>query len=141
MPQHTTTTRPQHLTKTETERQRQKTETERRGERREKREERREKIHFQCGGAWPLFVDVVIFWLIPFAPYSLACFSVSSAIHFRFQCIMAGQQFFTFSELFILCSYSFQFYLFFLVMQLQFSKFSEFFSYAATVFFSGINSA
>ena len=39
IPQHTTTTRPQHLTKTETERQRQKTETEKRRE--ERREERR----------------------------------------------------------------------------------------------------
>ena len=32
-----------------------------------RQDKRREKIHFQCGGAWPFFVDVVIFWLIPFA--------------------------------------------------------------------------
>ena len=42
-----------------------------RGERQEKEkteeDKRREKIHFQCGGAWPFFVGVVIFWLIPFA--------------------------------------------------------------------------
>ena len=36
-----------------------------------KREERREKIHFQCGGAWPFFVGVVIFRLIPFARETL----------------------------------------------------------------------
>ena len=30
------------------------------------RQEKREDS-FQCGGAWPFFVDVVIFWLIPFA--------------------------------------------------------------------------
>ena len=52
--------------KTERDRHRKKTETEREEEtkekktREEKREERREKIHFQCGGAWPFFVDVVL---------------------------------------------------------------------------------
>ena len=48
------------------------TRQETRAERREKSEER-EKIHFQYGGAWPFFVDAVIFWLIPSAPDSLAC--------------------------------------------------------------------
>ena len=67
----------QHHTETDRDRQRQ-TETETEGEewtkektnRQEQREERRvkrEKIHFQCGGAWPFFVGVVIFQLIPFA--------------------------------------------------------------------------
>ena len=68
------TTRPQHHTETETEtdrdrqRQRKKTGTEREEKTEEERQDkRREKIHFQCGGAWPFFVGVVIFWLIPFA--------------------------------------------------------------------------
>ena len=39
---------------------------------RRQRQRQREKIHFQCGGVWPFFVGVVIFWLIPFAPVSLA---------------------------------------------------------------------
>ena len=55
--------------KTGTERE-EKTEEERQDKRREdkrRQDKRREKIHFQCGGAWPFFVDVVIFWLIPFA--------------------------------------------------------------------------
>ena len=51
------------------ERQRKKTETEgeevtkekkTRQEQREERRVRREKIHFQCGGAWPFLVDVVL---------------------------------------------------------------------------------
>ena len=72
-----------HTHHTETDRERE-TETEkedrdkeRRGderereERREKREERRErerereKIHFQCGGAWPFFIDGVLFLVNP----------------------------------------------------------------------------
>ena len=54
---------PPHHTETDTERDRNK---ERRGDEREEdredktTEERTEKIHFQCGGAWPFFVDVVI---------------------------------------------------------------------------------
>ena len=50
--------------------QREKRRRKRRDKRRQKKtrqDKRREKIHFQCGGAWPFFVDVVIFWLIPFA--------------------------------------------------------------------------
>ena len=38
-----------------------------RQEQREERRVKREKIHFQCGGAWPFFIGVVIFWLVPFA--------------------------------------------------------------------------
>ena len=49
-PQLTTTTRPQHHTETETER---------------RPDKRREKIHFQCGGAWPFFVDGVLFLVNP----------------------------------------------------------------------------
>ena len=62
-----------HTTRRQTQRERQR---ERRGDEREedKRiEERREKILFQCGGAWPFFVGVVIFSLIPFARETLAC--------------------------------------------------------------------
>ena len=56
-----TTTTPHENTDRDRERQRKKTETEkRREERREKRRERREKIHFQCGGAWPFLVVVVL---------------------------------------------------------------------------------
>ena len=54
---------------TETERQRKKTEKEEETKenktRHEKREERREKIHFQCGGAWPFLVDVVLCLVLP----------------------------------------------------------------------------
>ena len=74
IPQHTTTARPQHHTKTETERQtererdrerrRRQRREEKREERRERRRERREKIHFQCGGAWPFLVVVVLFILV-----------------------------------------------------------------------------
>ena len=49
-----------------------------------------------------------------------------------FQCILAGQQFIQFCELFILCSCSFQFFFFEdLLVHLQFRKFSEIFSFAA----------
>ena len=60
-----------HHTETDTERDK-----ERRGDGREedKRiEERSEKILYRCGGAWPFFVGVVIFWLIPFARDTVAC--------------------------------------------------------------------
>ena len=43
-----------------------------RQEQREERRVKREKIHFQCGGAWPFFIGVVIFRLIPFAHETLA---------------------------------------------------------------------
>ena len=79
-PQPTTTARPPHHTETDTERdrdrrekdrerrQRKKTDNERRGDEREEdktTEERREKIHFQCGGAWPFFIDGVLFLVNP----------------------------------------------------------------------------
>ena len=87
---HAHTIRPQHHTETETEtdrqtdrqRQRKKTDRERRedgrGETRERdkktrQDKRREKIYFQCGGAWPFFVGVVIFWLLPVARETCAC--------------------------------------------------------------------
>ena len=62
-PTHHNPPQPPHHTETDTERDRDK---ERRGDEREEdredktTEERTEKIHFQCGGEWPFFVDVVI---------------------------------------------------------------------------------
>ena len=43
------------------------TRQEKRRQKKTRQDKRREKINFQCGGAWPFFVGVVIFWLIPFA--------------------------------------------------------------------------
>ena len=83
-PQHTTQTTHQiHDTRHNTTRRQTETEKEdrdrgRRGDEREddktraERRVKREKIHFQCGGAWPFFIGVVIFRLIPFAHETLA---------------------------------------------------------------------
>ena len=115
---------------------------ERREERREKREERREKreeIHFQCGGAWPFFVHGVLCLVKPVdarakqcqvrfildfsAPWQVNSFLISANYLFYAVAVFKKKKYF-------------------LVTQLQFSKFSELFNYAATVFcFSGINSA
>ena len=67
-PQPTTTTRPQHHTETETEKEDREKRQRQRVKRRRKRrrqDQRREKIHFQCGGAWPFFVDGVLFLVTP----------------------------------------------------------------------------
>ena len=71
----TTTTRPPHHTETDTERERQREKRRRKRRRQENRREKREVRRFflQCGGAWPFFVGVVIFWLIPFARDTVAC--------------------------------------------------------------------
>ena len=61
------------------------------------------------------------FWLIPFCARDL-CLLDSCQVRFIFdffQCIMAGQQFFNFCELFILGSYSFEKFPNYLIMQLQ----------------------
>ena len=127
---HHTPPQPPHHTETDTERE---TETRREEETKEKKtektrqqEERTEKIHFQCGGAWPLLVGVVIF-----------CSTMSSTIHFRFQCPLANQQFLNICELIFLCSYSFHFYFeyFFLLMQLQFQIFPNYFFMQLQFFF------
>ena len=63
---------------------------------------------------------------------------MSSTIHFRFQCPLAGQQFF-----FIICElffyavtvFSLKKIIFFFGYAVTVSKFSELFSYAVTVFF------
>ena len=61
---------------------------------------------------------------------------MSSTIHFRFQCTLAGQQFFNICELIFLCSYSFLFfYYYFFAYAVTVSNFSELFICAATVFF------
>ena len=57
----------QRQTETETEGEEGTKEKTTRQEQREERRVKREKIHFQCGGAWPFFIGVVIFRLIPFA--------------------------------------------------------------------------
>ena len=56
-PQHTTATRPQQHTETETCRDR---DREKRRRMRRRQDKRREKIHFQCGGARPFCVDGVL---------------------------------------------------------------------------------
>ena len=53
-------------------RQRQREKRGRKRRRQDKSREKREKIHFQCGGAWPFLLGVVIFRLIPFAHETLA---------------------------------------------------------------------
>ena len=74
---HNTTRRRERQRQTETEkedRDRERREDGREEKRQEKRrqkktrqDKRTEKIRFQCGGAWPLLVGVVIFWLVPFS--------------------------------------------------------------------------
>ena len=67
---------------------------------------------------------------------------MSSTIQFRFQCPLAGQQFFfNIGELFILCSYSSHFFNIFLIMQLQFRFFPSYLFMQLQFFFAGINSA
>ena len=76
--QHITTTTPHGERDRDRQRQRKKTGTgrgekteekrkDKRGEYKRRQDKRTEKIRFQCGGAWPLLVGVVIFWLVPFA--------------------------------------------------------------------------
>ena len=112
---HTTPQQHDHNTtrKTEREREREREKEDRDRERREDEREEdkiREKIHFQCGGAWPFFVDGVlclvhpvndlVFSLLNKVKYdcSLISFSASWQVDFFFEKIC---------ELLILCSYSF----------------------------------
>ena len=119
-----TTTRPQHHTETETDRDRERRERGQREKRKQQRrdktkedktreEKTREKTHFQCGGAWPFFVGVVIFWLIPFASESTFFYYLRNNFSLQLQFS------FFFKKIFGLCSYSFKFSEL-LVMQLQF---------------------
>ena len=95
--------------KTGTERE-EKTEEDRQDKRREdkkktRQDKRREKIHFQCGGARPFFVDVVLCLVHPVNARFLSLVNSvkydSSLI--SFQCPLAGQQFLIICELIFLC--------------------------------------
>ena len=111
IPQHTTTTRQQHLTTAETDRDRERDRKRQREKRREKRGERREKIHFQCGGAWPFFVHGVLCLVKPVNARFLSLLNSvkydSSLI--SFSAPWQVNSFFNICELMILCSYSFLF--------------------------------
>ena len=63
MPHTTRQDKTQHHTKEKTTRQ----------EQREERRVKREKIHFQCGGAWPFFVDGVLGFVHSVNARVLAC--------------------------------------------------------------------
>ena len=104
-----------HTTQRQTER-----ETLREEETKEKREERREKIHFQCGGAWPFLVGVVLCLV---KPVNARVFSLLNSVKYdsslismpfgqfrvfellRINFSLQSQFFF---EFFCLCSYSFK---------------------------------
>ena len=133
--QHNTTTRPPHRTETETEtdRDRERRQGQREKRRRKRRDKtrqdkRREKIHFQCGGAWPFFVDGVLFLVNSVCARD---FSLLNSVKYdssliSFSAFWQVNSLFKICELFLLCSYSFQFcfyFLIFLVMQLQFQIF------------------
>ena len=78
--------------------------------RQDKSREKREKIHFQCGGAWPFFIGVVIFRLIPFAEQCQVKFIFDfSALWPRIN-FSTQLQFSFFFYFFCLCSYSFKFF-------------------------------
>ena len=71
-------------------------------EEKRREEKRREENHFQCGGAWPFLVDVV---LCLGHPVNDRVFSLLNRVKYDcslifLQCILAGQQFFNFCELF-----------------------------------------
>ena len=118
-----TTTTPHRDRHRERQRQREKRRRKRRRQENRRQDKRREKIHFQCGGAWPFFIDGVLCLVKPVNAHSLACQTVSSTIHLSFLSANLGRStVFNFCELFILCSYSFHF----LVMQLQFRNFPNY---------------
>ena len=135
--------RPQHHTETETEKEDREKKQRKRRRKRIRPDKRREKIHFQCGGAWPFFVDGVLFLVNPVCARDLCLLSSvkydSSLI--SFSASWPVNSFFNFCELIILCSYSFQSYFLNYLLVLQFRIFSKLFSYVATVFFARIISA
>ena len=98
-----------------TRRQRQGKKTETKSEEGDESEEdktrkgRREKIHFQCGGAWPFLVDVLLCLVHPSMIESLACSMESSTI--------------SFSASWQVNRFLIQFFLNYLFMQLQFRIF------------------
>ena len=98
---------------------------------------KREKIHLQCGGAWPFLVDGVLGLVHPVSvKYDCSLISFSAPWQVN--------SFFDICELFI---YSMQlqfavFFLFFLVMQLQFQNFQNcLVMQLQYFFFAEINSA
>ena len=102
---------------------------------------KREKFHFQCGGAWPFSVANGVHGLVH--PINARFVRLLNRVKYdssliSFSAPWQVNSFLNFCESFILCSYSF--YLFF-CYAVSVSNFSELFSYAATVFFFGINSA
>ena len=126
-----------HHTETETERDRDRRQREtekedrnreRRGDEREEdktREERREKIHFQCGGAWPFSVDGVLCLVKPVNARVLSLLNSvkydSSLISFS-----APWQVNFFKCLRIVYFYAVTVFIFLLVMQLQFQNFQNY---------------
>ena len=87
----------------------------RRGRRKRRRQhKRREKIHFKCGGAWPFFVDGVLFLVNPVCARDLCLLNSVKYDLFliSFSASWPVHSFFQFCELFILCSCSFQFFFF-----------------------------
>ena len=122
-----------HTTQRQTQRERdierrgdEREEDERIEERREKREERREKIFFQCGGAWPFC------WCSDF-PVNSVCardFSLLKSVKYDsfldLSALWPVTSFFNICELIFLCSYSFHFFDFFLLMRLQFQIFPNY---------------
>ena len=138
-PKHTTATRQQQHTETETCRDRERErETEKEDREDKTTEERREPIHFQCGGAWPFFVDGVLFLVNPVCArdvcllnsvkYDSSLISFSASWQVNSFLISANYLFYAVTV--------FNYYfLNYLLMQLQFRKISELFSYAVTVFF------
>ena len=96
-------------------------------------EERREKINFQCGGAWPFFVDEALLLVHSVCARDL---SLSDSVKHDSSLISFSASWkvnnvlISANCLFYAVIFSFLFFL----MQLQFRKFSELFSYAATVF-------
>ena len=132
--QHNTTTRPQHHTETETETDRDR--ERRKGQREEKtEEERQDKRRFilQCGS------DFLV------SPVCARDLSLLNSVKYdssliSFSAPWQVNSFFISANLLLYAVAVFIFYDFFLIMQLQFRVFPNYF-YAATVFFAGINSA
>ena len=107
--------------------QRQRERQRQREKRREKRGKRREKIHFQCGGAWPFFVHGVLCLVKPVnarflsllnsVKYDSSLISFSAPWQVNSFLISANYLFYAVTVLFFLkkiffclCSYSFEFF-------------------------------
>ena len=118
------------------ERQRQGDKRRRKRRRQENRGEMRE-IHFQCGGAWPFFVGEVICLVTPFNDRFL---SLPNSVKYdssltSFSASWPVNSFFLYLRKNYSIQLQFAVFLCFLGYAVTFSKFSELFSYAATVFF------